>query len=141
MPETLIPFPVHETTLDNGLRVIIVSTGFPNRGTGITARVRLVKAPGRRVKAGGSVATVESSKWVGPIHTPYAGEVVETNDPAFAADILTANRDPYGAGWLVRIAPTDLDNELDLLQDGAEAFELYRDFIDENEVRCFRCED
>ena len=37
----------------------------------------LFKRPGRRVKAGGSVATVESAKWVGPIHTPFAGEVVE----------------------------------------------------------------
>jgi len=30
MPNRLIPFPVHETSLPNGLRVIVVSTGFPS---------------------------------------------------------------------------------------------------------------
>ena len=99
------------------------------------------KKPGRTIARGRSLAVVESAKWVGPVPAPLSGVLVANNEETFRRDIAAANRDPYGAGWLVRIAPTDLDNELDLLQDGAEAFERYRDFIDENEVRCFRCED
>jgi glycine cleavage system H protein len=101
----------------------------------------LFKKPGRRVKAGGSVATVESAKWVGPIHTPFSGEVVETNEAAFNDDILVANRDPYETGWITLIRPDDMDSPHRPLINGEEALEPYRDRIDELEVNCFRCED
>lgn len=99
------------------------------------------KRLGRTIRRGRSLAVVESAKWVGPVPAPLSGELVANNEEAFAADIAIANRDPYGEGWLVRIAPTDLDTELGLLLDGVAAFERYREFIEENEVRCFRCED
>jgi glycine cleavage system H protein len=101
----------------------------------------LFKKPGRRVKAGGSVATVESAKWVGPIHTPFSGEVVETNEAAFNDDILVANRDPYEAGWITLIRPDDIDSPHRPLINGEEALAPYRDRIDDLEVNCFRCED
>lgn len=101
----------------------------------------MLKKPGRRVKAGGSVATVESAKWVGPIHTPFAGEVVETNEPSFAADILIANRDPYEAGWITIIRPDDTDAPHRPLIPGDEALDAYKGRIDELEISCFRCED
>ena len=50
-----------------------------------------------------SLVTIESAKWVGPFPAVLTGEIVATNEAAFHADILTANKDPYGAGWLVRI--------------------------------------
>lgn len=99
------------------------------------------KEPGRSVKRGKPLAVIESAKWVGPFPSPLTGELVATNAAAFEADILVANRDPYGAGWLVRVRPTNLDEERHHLVDGAEAFERYRRFIDENEIRCFRCEE
>lgn len=101
----------------------------------------LIKKPGRRVRAGGSVATVESAKWVGPIHTPFSGEVVETNDAAFADDILIANRDPYEAGWVTIIRPDDVNAPFRPLIDGEAALEPYQARIDELEISCFRCED
>jgi len=99
------------------------------------------KKPGRRVRAGGSVATVESAKWVGPIHTPFAGEVVEVNEAAFARDILIANRDPYGEGWISVIRPEDPTAPKRPLLEGREALEAYMARIDELDVSCFRCED
>ena len=101
----------------------------------------LIKKPGRRVKTGGSVATVESAKWVGPIHTPFAGEVVETNMATFSEDILIANRDPYEAGWITLIRPDDSDSPHRRLLEGEEAFQAYVGRIDELDVSCFRCED
>jgi len=99
------------------------------------------KRPGRTISRGRSLAVVESAKWVGPVPAPLTGVLVANNEATFASDIAAANRDPYGEGWLVRIVPTDIDSELPRLLDGAAAFERYREFIDENEIRCFRCED
>jgi glycine cleavage system H protein len=99
------------------------------------------KKVGKQIQRGKPLAVIESAKWVGPFPSPLTGEVIANNDAAFEADVLIANRDPYGAGWLVRLRPTNLDDERASLVDGTEAFERYRRFIDENEIRCFRCEE
>lgn len=101
----------------------------------------LFKAPGKVLRSGQSAATVESAKWVGPFPTPLSGEVVATNEGAFNRDILIANRDPYGEGWLVRLKPTALDEERTRLTPGREAFAAMRDRIDRDKVRCYRCAD
>ena len=101
----------------------------------------LFKAPGRQLKAGQSAATIESAKWVGPFPTPLSGEVVANNQAAFEKDMLIANRDPYGAGWLVRLRPSDLPAERPRLTPGREAFAAYRERIDREGIRCMRCAD
>jgi glycine cleavage system H protein len=99
------------------------------------------KKPGRTIARGRSLAVIESAKWVGPMPAPLSGVLVANNEEGFEADIAVANRDPYGDGWMMRIEPTDLESELGLLVDGVEAFARYREFIEEHEIRCFRCED
>ena len=99
------------------------------------------KSPGRTIARGRSLAVIESAKWVGPFPAAVTGELVANNESAFAADIAVANRDPYGDGWLVRVRPTDFAAEKGALVDGAEAMVRYRAFIEENDVRCYRCED
>jgi glycine cleavage system H protein len=99
------------------------------------------KQPGKQVKQGRPLAVIESAKWVGPFPAPLSGEITADNRSAFEDDIAIANRDPYGAGWLIRLRPTDFDGECAHLVDGATAFEHYRKLIDEEEIRCFRCED
>lgn len=101
----------------------------------------LFKAPGKVLRSGQSAATVESAKWVGPFPTPLSGEVVANNEEAFNRDILIANRDPYGAGWLVRLKPAAIDEERARLTPGREAFAAMRDRIDRDKVRCYRCAD
>jgi glycine cleavage system H protein len=99
------------------------------------------KKVGRRLTAGKSIATVESAKWVGPIHTPFDGEVVETNDSAFGADILVANKDPYEAGWISVIRPDHPESASDGLLTDEAAVEAYRTRIDGLDISCFRCAD
>lgn len=99
------------------------------------------KQPGRSLKAGASVATVESAKWVGPIATPFAGEVVEINESAYAKDILIANKDPYGAGWVSVVRPDDVDRPIRPLLEGEEARSAYKARIEDLDVSCFRCAD
>jgi glycine cleavage system H protein len=99
------------------------------------------KHPGKQVKQGRPMAVIESAKWVGPFPAPLSGQITADNRLAFEADIAVANRDPYGAGWLVRLQPSDYEGESDHLVDGATAFEHYRKLIEEEGIRCFRCED
>ncbi len=64
------------------------------------------KKAGRSVDAGKSCATVESGKWVGPAKSAAAGEIVAVNDDLVGKPSL-ANEDPYGAGWMVIVKPSD----------------------------------
>jgi len=99
------------------------------------------KKIGKVIKQGQSAATIESAKWVGPFPMPFGGEVVANNEATFRRDILIANRDPYGAGWLVRVRPDNLDAERQRLITGAAAVEQYKKRIVELDVKCFRCVD
>ncbi len=99
------------------------------------------KKTGRSYPRGRSVAVIESAKWVGPFPTPLTGDLIEVNEREFAADVAVANRDPYGAGWMARLRPADLAGERQYLVDGAAAFAAYRDLIDEQGIRCYRCAD
>ena len=99
------------------------------------------KKPGAKVRQGRPLAVIESAKWVGPFPAPLSGEITANNAEAFAADIAVANRDPYGAGWLVRLRPTALDEERAHLVDGAAAYDHYRALIEDQGIRCYRCEE
>ena len=59
------------------------------------------KKVGRSIELNKSAVTVESGKWVGPVKSPVAGEVVAVNDTAVSTP-ATINTDPYGSGWLAR---------------------------------------
>lgn len=97
------------------------------------------KKVGRTLRPGQTIAVIESAKWVGPFPSPLSGELVAVNSSAFEQDIAIGNRDPYGAGWMARVRPSALDEEKGNLADGEAAYEYYRKFIDEHEVRCYRC--
>ena len=97
------------------------------------------KAVGRRVACGQSLATIESAKWVGPFPAVLSGAIAANNEAGFRADILAANRDPYGSGWLVRLRPDRLAEERSSLSTGREAVERYRARIDTNNINCMRC--
>jgi len=99
------------------------------------------KAVGRTIQRGQSAATVESAKWVGPFPTPLTGEIIATNEAGFKRNILLANKDPYGAGWLVRLKPSHIDEEWPLLLSQEQAVERYRTKIEERKLQCYRCAD
>ncbi|MEN6586874.1 MAG: glycine cleavage system protein H, partial [Sulfuricella sp.] len=85
--------------------------------------------PGREIELNRAVATLESGKWVDSMKSPISGEIIAINEEVEANPALI-NRDPYGAGWIVRMKPTDWQAESALLVTGpaiAQAFETRMD--------------
>ena len=94
---------------------------------------------GKKVAQGKALATVESAKWVGPFPAPFSCEIIATNEEGFARNILLANKEPYTDGWLVKVRPTNLENERINLVTGGEAAEKYNARIQELKVNCLIC--
>jgi glycine cleavage system H protein len=76
------------------------------------------KKVGRKVDAGKSCATVESGKWVGPAKIAFDAEVVEVND-ALVGTPKSANADPYGEGWMLKVKPADWEGNKGKLTPGS----------------------
>jgi len=98
------------------------------------------KKVGRSVKIGKSIATVESGKWVGPVKTPFAGEIVAANDDV-ESDATILNRSPYKQGWIVRIQPSNFDEDGGDLVCGNDAISGFETYMAEKEIsECVHCE-
>lgn len=98
------------------------------------------KKAGKLLRRGDTAAIAESAKWLGPFPTPLSGELVEAN-PAVLRDANLVNRDVYGAGWIVRLRPERLEEELPLLVTGDEAVRRYREALEREGLFCLRCAD
>ena len=69
---------------------------------------------GQPLRKGERLGTVEAVKTVEEIYAPLSGEVVEVNE-SLEADAEQVNKEPYGAGWMVRIRCSDQEEMSELL--------------------------
>ena len=76
-----------------------------------------VPTVGETVGQGEVFGSVEAVKTVSDLNMPVSGEVLEVNEELDAQPELV-NNDPYGEGWIIRIAVKDA-SELDKLMDAA----------------------
>jgi glycine cleavage system H protein len=61
---------------------------------------------GRVLKKGEEAGMIDSVKATSPYYAPLSGKVVEVNkDLETSPELL--NKDPYGKGWIMKIAPID----------------------------------
>jgi len=65
-----------------------------------------------------SLGVMETVKTAVAVHAPLSCRIVEINASAID-NIHFVITDPYGAGWLLRVEPTQLDAEQDALMDAA----------------------
>jgi glycine cleavage system H protein len=72
---------------------------------------------GRKVKAGETIAVVESVKAASDIYAPASGEVIEVNE-ALSQNAALVNTDPFGAGWMFKLK-VDAGGESPELMDAA----------------------
>ena len=69
---------------------------------------------GQDVEAGGEMAVVESVKAASDVYAPVSGSVVAANED-LADEPEKINADPYGDGWIVRMALSDGLDEGELM--------------------------
>ncbi len=69
------------------------------------------------VTQGETCGKVQSSKWVGKLVAPASGTIVEVNEE-LEGDSTLINKDPYGAGWIMVIEPSDWEGEKAVLMQG-----------------------
>lgn len=67
--------------------------------------------------------TVEAVKTVSDLFLPVAGEIIEFND-SLESDPEKVNSDPYGAGWMIKVKVSNVNDFNDLLSS-----EAYKELI------------
>jgi glycine cleavage system H protein len=112
-PENLRYTREHEWAREEAGVVTVGITGYATDQLGDVVFVELPEV-GRKLEAGKPFGVVEAVKTVSDLYSPVAGEVLETNRD-LADDPAAVNRDPYGAGWMVRIRAADAKSVAALL--------------------------
>ena len=82
---------------------------FLQKTSGDLAFVEIAK-PDSTVERGKAFGTIESAKTTLELLSPLSGRIIESNNKLTAKPELV-NSDPYGEGWLVVIAPSNLEND------------------------------
>ena len=85
-----------------------VTIGISDHAQGALGDLVFVEVPevGKSLSKGGAAAVVESVKAASDVYSPLSGEVVAAND-ALGSSPELVNSDPYGAGWLFKIKPSN----------------------------------
>jgi len=107
----------HEWIRFEGGRGIIGITDFAQDALGDVVFVEL-PAVGTSLTQGQTFGVVESNKTVSDLFAPVAGQVVEVNEELRARPELV-NQEPYGAGWMIKVAPANADDHAGLLDAAA----------------------
>lgn len=116
-----IPSGLHYTEEHEYLRATdedgVYLVGITDYAQGELGDVVFLELPsvGDRFEGTETFGTIEAVKAVSDLYCPVSGEIVEVN-AALEDDPALVNRDPYGAGWMVRLRVADA-GDLDRLLD------------------------
>ena len=114
-----------------------VTAGVPDPGQAIAGKVVAVtpKKLQRTIARGKSMGTLESGKWVGPVPAPVSGEIIVINE-AVKNNPGLINDDPYGEGWIVKLQPTNVEEDKAELVTGQAAVEAFQRLMEEKGISC-----
>ena len=114
-PENLLYSKEHEwvKVVESDLIVTIGITDYAAENLGDIVFIELPEA-GSNVDQFGKLGEVESVKAVSDIYSPISGEVTILNQIAVDSP-ETINQDPFEQGWMVKIKPINLSQEMDNL--------------------------
>lgn len=116
--------------------VIVGATDIGQTRAGRMVNVR-IKPVGKHVPKGKPYSSLESGKWTGPVPAMIQGVVIERNEDLFDQPDLI-NDFPYTKGWIVKIKPDNLEEDIKSLVTGEEALRLMKEYIDREGVECKR---
>jgi glycine cleavage system H protein len=120
---------------DGKIRVGMTTVAAKLSGGKLTAITVKTKNIGKEVTQGRSVATVESSKFVGPVPAPVTGVLVRGNDQLTENPNL-AVEDPYQDGWIVEMQPSNWESDKDNLATGSEGLTSYQALLEDKGISC-----
>ena len=72
---------------------------------------------GTLVEMGKAMGSMEAAKMTGELIAPVSGIVIEKNDRVLQNPLLV-NEEPYGNGWLLKIEPTNWEEESETMVSG-----------------------
>ena len=104
----------HEWVRINGNEAVIGITDFAQSELGEIVYVD-VDTEGEKIDRNEVFGSIEAVKTVSDLMMPLTGEVLEVNEELEDAPELV-NEDPYGKGWIIKIAiedPAEADELLD----------------------------
>lgn len=102
----------HEWVRVEGDVAVVGVTDFAQGELGDVVFVE-IETEGEVLDRGELFGTVEAVKTVSDLFMPVSGEVTEVNE-ALADEPELVNKDPYGAGWMIKIKRSD-SAELEVL--------------------------
>jgi glycine cleavage system H protein len=111
----------HEWARQEGDEIIVGITDYAQESLSDIVYVELPEV-GDELERAESFGVVESVKAASDVYMPVGGEITAVNSDLEDSPELI-NEDPFGDGWLLRIAPSDSD-EFDELLDSDEYEEL-----------------
>ncbi len=116
LPDDLYYTTEHSWAKVEGDSVVVGVTDFAQA---MAEKIQAVQLPfeGESVEFMKPFGTLESGKWTGKIYAPVSGEVTAFNEGLWD-DASLVNNDPYGEGWMVKITPSNLDEDLSKLMKG-----------------------
>lgn len=103
-PEDLKYTKEHEWAKPDGDKFLVGITHYAQDKLGDVVFAELPQA-GKELKQGEIFGVVESVKTISNLYAPLNGKVVAVNQAAIDQPAVL-NKDPYGEGWLIKIAPT-----------------------------------
>lgn len=119
LPENLKYTKDHEWILVEGNTATVGITDFAQKELGDIVYVD-IDTVGQNIEKDEVFGTVEAVKTVSDLFLPVTGEIVEFNDELDTNPDFV-NTDPYGKGWMVKIAIADASQLEDLLSSTAYA--------------------
>ena len=114
----------HEWVHIEGNVATIGITEYAAEQLGDVVHVNLPEVSSDSIK-GTSIGEVESVKSVSDIFNPISGEITEVNALLVESPALV-NEDPYGEGWIAKVAMTDTTELKDLMD-----YKGYQSFLSE----------
>ena len=117
------------------VRVGITAVASKLSGGKLAAITVKAKNIGQEVKQAKSIATVESSKFVGPVPAPVTGVLLRANEK-LASDPNLAVADPYGEGWVAEMQASDWEGEKASLATGAAGVAAYQAKLEADNITC-----
>ena len=105
IPEDVFYHAEHMWARKEGDLVVVGVTDFAQKLAGDIVYVDM-PMDGDEVTKDKPFGTLETGKWVGKVYAPVSGTVEEYNEEV-EDDALIINEDPYGKGWIIKIAPED----------------------------------